>query len=95
MTCTTCHDVHTQQRDTASFAPRCMTCHKVENCRIFPKMGHAIDTRCVDCHMPLQETGKIVSQVDGGAIRPMVRNHQIAIYPESALSNTQDSANVR
>lgn len=95
MTCTTCHDVHTQQRDTASFAPRCMTCHKVENCRIFPKLGHAIDTHCVDCHMPLQETGKIVSQVDGSAIRPMVRNHQIAIYPDSALLNPQDSSNVR
>jgi hypothetical protein len=85
MTCITCHDVHTIQRDTASFASRCMTCHQVENCGQFPKMGHAIDTRCIDCHMPLQETGKIVSRVDGGAIRPMVRNHRIAIYPGVVL----------
>jgi hypothetical protein len=85
MTCTTCHDVHTPQRDTAAFASHCMTCHQVESCRIFPKLGHSIDTRCVDCHMPLQETGKIVSRVDGVTVRPMVRNHRIAIYPDAAL----------
>jgi hypothetical protein len=83
MTCITCHDVHTVQRETASFASRCMMCHQVESCGLFKKMGHAIDTRCIDCHMPLQETGKIVSRVDGSTIRPMVRNHRIAIYPDA------------
>jgi Cytochrome c554 and c-prime len=95
LTCTTCHDVHVEQRDTASFAPKCMTCHKIEDCRVFPKLGHAIDTRCVDCHMPLQETGKIVSQLDGSAIRPMVRNHQIAIYPGVSLPGDGDSSHPR
>lgn len=85
MTCSTCHDVHAPQRDAASFSARCLTCHKVESCRLFPKRGHAIDTGCIDCHMPLQETGKIVSEVDGSVIRPMVRNHRIAIYPENSL----------
>jgi len=95
MTCTTCHDVHTPQRDAASFSSHCMTCHKVADCRVFPKLGHAIDTRCIDCHMPLQETGKIVSQVDGTTIRPMVRNHQIAIYPDIALAPAPDSSSTR
>jgi hypothetical protein len=85
MTCTTCHDVHTPQRETASFASRCLACHGVESCRVFPKLGHAIDTRCVDCHMPLQETGKIVARVDGTTVRPKVRNHRIAIYPDNPL----------
>ncbi len=85
LTCITCHDVHTVQREAPSFASRCMTCHQVESCRVFPKLGHAIETRCIDCHMPLQETGKIVSRVDGSTIRPMVRNHRIAIYPDAAL----------
>jgi hypothetical protein len=80
MTCTTCHDVHTPQRDTAAFAARCMSCHQIESCRLFPRLGHTIDAKCVDCHMPLQETGKIVSRVDGSTVRPMVRNHKIAIY---------------
>ncbi len=82
MTCSTCHDVHAAQRDAASFAGRCLTCHQVESCQLFPKRGHAIDQGCIDCHMPLQATGKIVSEVDGSVIQPMVRNHRIAIYPE-------------
>ncbi|HEY4248553.1 MAG TPA: multiheme c-type cytochrome [Lacunisphaera sp.] len=85
LTCITCHDVHTPQRDTAAFASRCLTCHQVENCRIFPAQGHAIDTKCIDCHMPLQQTGKIVALLDGEAVRPSVRNHQIAIYPQKTL----------
>ncbi len=56
MTCTTCHDVHTPQRDPGAFAARCLTCHQVENCGVFSKLGHRIDRRCVDCHMPLQRT---------------------------------------
>ena len=83
MTCSTCHDVHAPQRDVASYAPRCLTCHRVESCRLFPIQGAAIATRCIDCHMPLQTTMKISSQMDGRAIRPMVRTHRIAIYPES------------
>src|SRR5271166_1722891 len=85
LTCTTCHDVHTPQRDIGSFASRCLACHKIENCGTFAKLGHAIDTRCIDCHMPLQLTGKIVSTVDGKTVRPMVRNHQIAVYPDVTL----------
>lgn len=85
LTCITCHDVHTSQRDPTTFASKCLTCHKIESCRTFPKLGHAIDSRCIDCHMPLQTTGKIVSRVDGESVRPKVRNHQIAIYPDVAL----------
>lgn len=85
MTCTTCHDVHTPQRDLAAFALRCLTCHQVESCRTFPKLGHGIDRRCVDCHMPLQETAQIVSSANGRSLQPKVRNHQIAIYPDVHL----------
>jgi hypothetical protein len=84
LTCITCHDVHTTQRETAPYAAKCLSCHKVENCGEFAMQGHAIDTRCIDCHMPLQETAKIVSRVDGETVRPKVRNHHIAIYPDTA-----------
>jgi len=40
--------------------------------------------RCIDRPMPLRETGKIVSKVDGQTVRPKVRNHHIAIYPDAA-----------
>jgi hypothetical protein len=81
LTCITCHNVHAPQRDADSFSSVCMTCHKLESCGKFKAMGHAIDNRCVDCHMPLQQTGKIISKVEGQAVQPQVRNHQIAIYP--------------
>jgi hypothetical protein len=45
--------------------------------------------------MPPQETGKNVSRMDGTRIRPMVRNHQIAIYSDAALSKPPDSTNAR
>jgi len=86
MTCTTCHDVHRPQRDLAAFASNCLACHKVESCRIFPKLGHGIDRQCVTCHMPLQETAQIIiSGLDGRTLQPKVRNHQIAIYPDVHL----------
>jgi hypothetical protein len=85
MTCNTCHDVHQPQRDAAAFVSRCLTCHQVTSCRQFPKLGHAIATGCVDCHMPLQQTEKIISSLNGKKVQPKVRNHQIAIYPESAV----------
>ena len=85
MTCTTCHDVHTPQRDPAAFAPKCMTCHKVESCRTFPKLGRKISGQCITCHMPLQETALIISSANGRSLAPKVRNHQIAIYPDVHL----------
>ena len=84
MTCTTCHDVHSPQRDLAVFAERCLSCHKIESCRKFPTLGHAIDRRCIECHMPAQETAQIIiSTVNGRSLQPKVRNHRIGIYPES------------
>jgi hypothetical protein len=85
MTCTTCHDVHTPQRDATAFASRCMNCHQIESCGLFPKLGHAIDRQCVNCHMPLQQTEKIISSMNGTKVQPEVRNHQIAIYPDVSL----------
>ena len=86
MTCSTCHDVHRPERDLAALATRCLTCHKIENCRTFPKLGHEIDHQCVACHMPLQETAQIIiSTVGGRNLQPKVRNHQIAIYPDVHL----------
>jgi cytochrome c554/c'-like protein len=81
MTCSTCHDVHTPQHDLAAFSARCLTCHKVERCGVYPKQGREIANKCIDCHMPNQESNLIVSEVDGRKIRPRVRNHWIKVYP--------------
>jgi hypothetical protein len=81
MSCSTCHDVHQVQRDLGAFAAQCMSCHKVERCGQFAKLGHQIDQRCVTCHMPLQQTNQIIIASGHERLQPKVRNHQIAIYP--------------
>jgi hypothetical protein len=80
MTCSTCHDVHVRQRGVAELSEKCLACHKVESCGLFPKRGRAIVGKCVDCHMPNQTTNVIVSTHDGVRIAPKVRNHWIKVY---------------
>jgi Cytochrome c554 and c-prime len=86
LTCTTCHDVHTTQRDPKTFAAKCLSCHKVESCGQFTKLGHEIDQQCVQCHMPLEATRLIICSANGKQLQPQARNHTIAIYPEAKLA---------
>lgn len=81
LTCTTCHDVHQPQRDAAAFSSHCLSCHKVESCGQFAALGAKIASNCIDCHMPLQKSQTLVSNTNGRELKPLVRNHQIAIYP--------------
>jgi hypothetical protein len=84
MTCSTCHDVHVPQHDLAVFSQHCLSCHKEEGCGMFPKLGHAISSNCVDCHMPNQPTNLIVFDDKGKKMRPRMRNHWIKVYAEAA-----------
>jgi hypothetical protein len=83
LTCTTCHDVHTEQRDAASFSSKCLGCHQPAQCGLFPKLGEGISRDCVDCHMPLQQSQVLFSNTNGKRLQPLVRNHTIAIYPSA------------
>lgn len=85
LTCTTCHDVHTPPRDLAAYAVRCLSCHQVERCRRFPQLGHAIEGKCVTCHMPLEPSEQVVSSMNGRSVQAKVRNHQIGVFPEIHL----------
>ena len=80
MTCSTCHDVHLPQRNVVDFSARCLTCHKVESCGLFPRRGRTLEGKCVDCHLPNQISNVIFSTHDGVRIRPKVRNHWIKVY---------------
>ena len=80
MTCSTCHDVHVPQRDVVDFSSRCLTCHKVESCGLFPRRGRSLLGKCVDCHLPNQTSNVIFSTHAGTRIRPNVRNHWIKVY---------------
>ena len=85
MTCTTCHDVHRQQRDAASFSKTCLTCHKAESCGEYRAVGERIAQDCVSCHMPLQLTDQIVFNDNGAPVKPRIRNHRIAIYAQTGV----------
>lgn len=85
LTCTTCHDVHKTQLDAAAFSPRCLTCHEPKQCGQFAKVGEQIVGKCVDCHMPLQESRVLFSNTNGKKLMPKVRNHQIAIYAGESI----------
>lgn len=80
MTCTTCHDIHKPQRDAASFAERCLTCHRVESCGKYSTMGSQILHNCINCHMPLKQSDQIFLDTDERQVKPQVRSHRIAIY---------------
>ena len=80
MTCATCHDVHRQQRDLVAFSGRCLTCHAVQSCGLFPQQGQGLVGRCVDCHMPLLPSNTIVASSLGRRLQPLVRTHWIRVY---------------
>ena len=81
MSCITCHDVHAPERAAAEYSDRCLGCHKVESCGLFPKLGGEIEKNCVDCHMQVQESDVIVSAVGGKQVKMRIRNHWIKVYP--------------
>ena len=83
MTCSTCHDVHLPQRNVADFSERCLSCHKVQSCGLFPHRGRTLLGKCVDCHLPNQTSNVIFSTHAGARITPKVRNHWIKVYPLS------------
>jgi len=89
MSCATCHDVHEPERNLATFSQKCLTCHKVEKCGMYPKLGSEIASNCIDCHMPNQESKVVFVDVNGKKVNPQFRTHWIRIYPSSSSPQPQ------
>ena len=89
LTCLTCHDVHQQNRSAQSYAKNCLTCHQIQACGKFPTLGEAIRGKCIDCHMPLEKTAKIIMRMGGQLHQPEVRTHHIGIYSTATPSDAQ------
>jgi cytochrome c554/c'-like protein len=83
MTCGTCHDVHRVQRDAGALSSKCLTCHTVQSCGLFPQHGRELLGKCVDCHMPKLTSNTIVADDNGRELRMQVRTHWIKVYPEA------------
>ena len=82
MTCATCHDVHREQRDVVALSGRCLTCHTLQSCGLFPRHGQELAGRCVDCHMPARTSTTLISNYLGHPVRVQVRTHWIKVYPQ-------------
>lgn len=80
MTCTTCHDVHAPERQPAAYSEKCLQCHKEKDCGEFSKLGGKIRENCIDCHMPVQDSDLIISNLHDRQVKARMRNHWIRIY---------------
>ncbi len=81
MSCSTCHDVHAQEKPAVSYSEGCLTCHKWTSCGESKTRGETIIGQCVTCHMPVETTNLIVSETAGSEVRAKMRNHWIKVYP--------------
>jgi hypothetical protein len=83
LTCMDCHDLHEQERGrTELFSNRCQNCHQVADCGLSGKYTTELTNRCVECHMPSRRDVQVTSQGAGGAVMPLLRDHQIGIWPD-------------
>ena len=91
MDCTTCHDIHQNQRgNVALYTQKCLGCHSIENhnyCRMANKSNAGlIKSNCIQCHMPAFASGVIltpnINQTANADI--LVHTHRIAVYPGQA-----------
>jgi Cytochrome c554 and c-prime len=82
MSCSTCHDVHAPERPAAAYSDRCLSCHRVQSCKMSQTIGPKIADNCIDCHMPKQPTNAIIVKTAGKVVQTTMRNHWIRIYPD-------------
>ena len=89
LTCGTCHGGHDPLEVPEDiYTAKCMSCHQ--------QSQHAVSLqadprKCQACHMPLQASRKLIfDDGKGGEPDPyFLRNHRIAIYPDSVLGFIQ------
>ena len=87
MTCSTCHELHSAEREAASYSEKCLTCHQATACPTFSKMPHQDTANCVDCHMPLQSSTSLAIDTNDERVAVRVRNHWIRVYPSAGAEH--------
>ena len=86
MDCATCHNVHMNERgNLAFFSQKCMTCHTAVThnfCPMASRLGNAIKSNCIDCHMLARPSNVIAVETAGKGknVPYLVRTHHIAVY---------------
>ena len=80
VTCTTCHNPHEPEKAAASYSAKCLACHQPPECGEFAALGIKIADNCIDCHMPVQSSNLIISELNGKQVKARVRSHWIKVY---------------
>jgi hypothetical protein len=84
MSCSTCHDVHKEEREVTLLARKCTQCHRPRDCRVVQRVGQRARDYCIECHMPKQPSQMISIDSAAGSVSPFLRTHAIRIYPKAA-----------
>ena len=90
MDCSSCHNPHVNEANNPQlFSQRCMTCHtetQHTSLNLSDKKKVLLSDNCIDCHMPMLPSQKIVLKVadSENKVPDEIRTHRIAIYPEKA-----------
>ncbi len=83
MSCSTCHNVHREERDLAELSRKCIECHPPARCKVGEKVGRISDN-CIDCHMPKQRSNVITINTPREQFAQLYRTHAIGIYRDVA-----------
>ena len=88
LTCTSCHNVHTTERDNMQlFSQRCITCHQqVTHSFADKNVDNAVQNNCIDCHMPLKASKAItmLTNQKKSAVPDQIRTHLVAVYDKES-----------
>lgn len=89
MDCSTCHDVHRNEyKSPKVFSARCMNCHngnKHTECSMQTNSKIVKSDNCIDCHMPVLASKKILLNVKIGEemLPDYLRSHYISVNKEA------------
>ena len=86
MNCSTCHNVHQNERESATFVQKCLSCHSESKntfCTVKNVGKTTLINKCIDCHMPKMASNQILFKTNNDSPRyDSVRTHFIKIYKE-------------
>ncbi|MBI3569396.1 MAG: hypothetical protein HY084_14445 [Gemmatimonadetes bacterium] len=85
MSCSTCHDVHTVQRDPDVLSGKCLQCHQAERHTPLPAGTTIALARCATCHMPVQRSHALQINTATSQDAFSMRTHRIAVYPLDSI----------
>jgi hypothetical protein len=99
MDCSTCHNVHNNEfKNPKLFSSRCMNCHtgnEHPECSFKTPKNIVKSDNCIDCHMPVLASKKILLNVKNGQqlLPDYLRSHYISVNKEATAAFIRNNKN--